>query len=304
MTKPKNTATDASVARTSQASPGLDEKNVASQLVAATDVQVMQAAELHQLVGQIKAAHFMETVSGLLIAKNYVQARDLLGKLGQVTVRGKDGKPETVSGMERFCELVMPYSARRCRQIVQAVETMGESLYEQAERIGFQVRDYAALRALPPDDQDVVKQAMNSGSREEVVGLLKELASRNEALRAKAVEAEKDLATKDRIIAKDAQRRHADEAEKSRIEAERSIESTALDRVHHNERQWLRATELFTVEADVLMNSPHETVCEANRQALKRVSERFNDMLKKANIRLDPPKAAALATAANESDGS
>ena len=49
---------------------------------------------------------------------------------------------------------------------------MGDTLFEQAERIGFRTRDYAALKALPSEDQALVKQAIETGTREEVIDQL------------------------------------------------------------------------------------------------------------------------------------
>ncbi|MDP2008212.1 MAG: hypothetical protein Q8K45_21280 [Rubrivivax sp.] len=174
--------------------------NLASQVMSAASVETMQAAEIYKLVGRIETAHFMETVSGKLIAQAYVQARDLLGKMGEITVRGSGGEWKRVSGMEEFCDLAMPVSARRCRQIVAAIEVLGGDLYEQAERIGFRARDYQALKALPNDDQALVKQALDGGDKDAVLDLLTELAARNDALRKQADTDKKALAAKDKVI--------------------------------------------------------------------------------------------------------
>lgn len=173
----------------------------AANAISAIDYAVAESAELFKLVGRIEASHFLETVSARLIAECYQRAKGELNRIKHLRVPGPDGKPETVSDIERFCELVMPVSARRCRQIVAAIDTLGTDLYEQAERIGFRARDYQALKALPADDQALVKQALAGEGREQVLDLLTELAARNMALRERAERAQEDLQAKDDLIA-------------------------------------------------------------------------------------------------------
>lgn len=172
----------------------------AADTLGAVNLAIAQSAELHKMVGRIETAHFMETVSAKLIAETYLKAKALLGEVGSVTVIGPTGKTETVSGMEQFCELAMPVSARRCQQIVSSIELLGPALFEQAERIGFRARDYQALKALPSDEQALVTRAMESGSKDDVLDLLTELAGRNEALRKQAELDKKSLAAKDKVI--------------------------------------------------------------------------------------------------------
>ncbi|MBX3634730.1 MAG: hypothetical protein KF683_04985 [Rubrivivax sp.] len=164
------------------------------------EAAVLDTAELYKLVGRIEVAHFTETVSGKLMAQAYLKAKEEFKKINSLAVTDRNGQRKHVSGLEEFCDAVMPISARRCRQIVEAIGTLGEELYEQAERIGFRARDYQALRALPADDQEVVKQALTTESREQVIDLLTELAARNQQLRQRVEQAADDLAAKDDLI--------------------------------------------------------------------------------------------------------
>lgn len=178
----------------------LAEANAASQVMSAADMQVVAEAGLYRLVGRIEAAHLVETVSARVIAQAYLEARSLLGELGSIAVRDASAGVKRVSGLEEFCDAVMPVSARRCRQIVADYQLLGEQLYEQAERMGFRARDYQALKALPSDDQAAVKKALEGGSREETIDLLTELAARNDALRKKAAEHDKFMKAKQKVI--------------------------------------------------------------------------------------------------------
>jgi len=174
----------------------------AADVLSATQQQVLHAAEIYRMVGRIETAQFIETVSGRVMAETYLKAKAILGKTGSIMVINKAGKPETVSGLDAFCAAVMPISARRCQQIVAAIDTLGVELYEQAEQIGFRARDYQALRALPDDQQAVVKRAIEAGDLNAAVDIVHELAARASAMQEKLTDAEKKAAAKDKVIAK------------------------------------------------------------------------------------------------------
>ena len=81
---------------------------------------------------------------------------------------------------------------------------LGGDLYEAAERIGFRNQDYRALKALPADDQEVIKQAMAADDRDQVLDLLQEMAARHAsekaALTAQAAEATETSEARDAVI--------------------------------------------------------------------------------------------------------
>lgn len=189
----------------------------AADLLSATEQQVLEAAEVYRMVGRIEAAQFLETVSGRVMAETYVKTKALIGKTGSIIVCDRTGQVGNVSGMEAFCEAVMPISARRCRQIIAAIDTLGVELYEQAEQIGFRARDYQALRALPDDQQAVVKRAIEAGDLNAAVDIVHELASRNSALQNKLTDSEKTAGARTKVIAsKDETINRMQEAEERR----------------------------------------------------------------------------------------
>lgn len=61
-------------------------------------------------------------------------------------------------------------------QLAYNLNLLGPELYEQAEKIGFKVRDYQALKALPSDEQEIVKQALEAQNKESAVDLMQEMA--------------------------------------------------------------------------------------------------------------------------------
>lgn len=162
----------------------------AADMLSATENQVLDSAEVYRMVGRMETAQFIETVSGRVMAETYLKVKALIGKSGSITVRTRTGERKQVSDMDSFCDAVMPITARRCRQIVAAIDTLGVELYEQAEQIGFRSRDYQALRALPDDQQAVVKRAIEAGDLHAVADIVHELAARNSTMQHKLVEAE------------------------------------------------------------------------------------------------------------------
>lgn len=136
----------------------------AAQLAASVATQDV-ARWLHaaQASGRMQAAAFLETVSSRLIAKTFEDVRHSKSYVGMPFVH-PDGKTETVSTLDQFCELVLGKSSRRCRQLLDNLELLGDDLYETAEQIGLGQRDYNALKALPADDQAVIKQALEEGA--------------------------------------------------------------------------------------------------------------------------------------------
>lgn len=157
-------------------------------------------AELYRAVGRIEAAHFLETVSSRMIGEAYLTARTLIGKLGAVTVPGTAGGMKRVSSLEEFCDAVMPVSHRRCRQIAQAMHTLGTDLFEQAEQMGLGHRNYVAIRALPHDMQGEVKAAIASGDKDRVLTVLEELAVRNASLQADGDDLRNTLLARQKVV--------------------------------------------------------------------------------------------------------
>lgn len=197
----------------------------------AAERQALELNEINRMCGRIDTAHFMETVSGRVMAETYLRVKALIGALGTIPVKTRTGERKLVSGMEEFCEAMMPVSARRCRQIIAAIDTLGTDLYEQAERLGLRARDYQALRALPGEEQEVVKRAIEAGDLATAVEIVHDLAARNGALKQKLVDASKDVAAKDRVIAKKSQQLdaliEAEERRRSRSGVELEQDQTA-----------------------------------------------------------------------------
>ncbi len=97
-----------------------------------------------------------------------------------------------VSDLEEACELLFGKTYRTCLRIAQKYESLGPELFESAERLGLRAKDYRALRALPSDDQALIKTTIAEATdRDSVTDLIGELTERHA----------KKLAEKDKAIA-------------------------------------------------------------------------------------------------------
>ncbi len=106
--------------------------------------------------------------------------------------------------LEEFCRVKLGKSYRRLQELSQNLNMLGSDLYESAEKIGFRAKDYRALKALPAEEQEVVKQALASEDKDEVLGILEDMVARHVAEK-KAAKKEKeglqaDLAARDKLL--------------------------------------------------------------------------------------------------------
>ncbi len=129
-------------------------------------------------VGRIQASLVNATVAERIVAESY---RDIAKskRYEGMPYKTPDGETRHVASMAEFCQVFFGHSQRRCQELATNLATLGADLYEVGEKIGLGQRDYNALRALPADDQAVVKAALAEGSdKSAVLDLLNELASR------------------------------------------------------------------------------------------------------------------------------
>jgi hypothetical protein len=156
---------------------------------------VLDAEEIFRDLGRIETAAFYATVSDSLLAQTYQKIKKNKS-YKNIPYIDSDGKPRQIASLEEFCEVKLGKSARRIQELVQNLNALGSDLYESAEQIGFRAKDYRALKALPAEEQEVVKAALASESKDEVVDILQDMAARHQAEK-EAVKKEKEDMTAD-----------------------------------------------------------------------------------------------------------
>ncbi|MBC17113.1 MAG: hypothetical protein CL942_08680 [Desulfovibrio sp.] len=162
---------------------------------AAVDQAVMDAEEVHTALGRIEGLEFLRRVGDVAIAQIFAEVRKSKKYKG-LPYKDENGHLRHVADFEEFCSVKLGKSYRRCHELAQNLNMLGSDLYESAETIGFRAKDYRALKALPPEEQEVVKTALASDSKDEVVDILQDMAARHQAEK-EAAKKEKDDLTAD-----------------------------------------------------------------------------------------------------------
>lgn len=128
--------------------------------------------------GRVQTALVIGNVSSRIIAEQYaVIAKSSIYE--GIPYTAPDGSAKRVSSLNEFCEVFFGKCARRCQQLASNLDLLGPELYESAEKLGLGQRDYNALKALPADEQVVIKQALAEGAdKESVVGMLTAIVER------------------------------------------------------------------------------------------------------------------------------
>lgn len=173
---------------------------------ATQDIEREAAFEAARALGQIESARF----SGLCAEKVMIETFLKLKKnkaYRAIEYRDGSGNLRRCADLEEFCERYLGASYRKVKELADNYHLVGAELFEQSERLGFKRNDYRDLKALPADDQEVIKQAMSADAdRDTILGLMQELAARHAsekaALTAKATEADETAEARSDVIAK------------------------------------------------------------------------------------------------------
>lgn len=228
----------------------------AQNTMATVDQAVMDMASVSEALGKIKAAEFFRRVGDIVTAQTFIDLRNSK-KYKDYPIKDAEGNIRRCQNFEEFCQLAFGKSYKRCFELSQNLHLLGPDLYEAAEAVGFKARDYQALKALPQDEQDIVKQALAAESKEQVLDILQDLAARNQserqAMKKQAEDMKGDLDARDKLL-----------ADKSEKLDKVSLDLEKLKSLPPNKREVLRleqeqeaAKQLTTavIEAQVAINA-------------------------------------------------
>jgi hypothetical protein len=135
--------------------------------------------------GRLQALQFMTAVSESAIAQAFAQVRRDKSYIG-MPYRDADGSLGAVTTLDEFCRQFLGVGYARCAELADNLHLLGPALYEQAQQIGWKTKDYRALRALPADDQEAVREALEDGDRDAALTVLSELVARHRQARESA----------------------------------------------------------------------------------------------------------------------
>lgn len=133
-------------------------------------------------IGRLEALDFMATVANSALVSIYDNVKK--SKAWQHLRNPKSGDGRHFESLEEFCEVKLGKSYRRMRELSSNRRMIGADAYEQAEKIGLRQVDYNAIRALPEERQDAIREALADGA---------ELAAVQDALRSLAIRDQADI---------------------------------------------------------------------------------------------------------------
>lgn len=194
------------------------------------DLEREAAFEAAKTIGQIEALLFSATVAEKAIVETFLKLKENKA-YRSIQFRDADGNLRRVADLGEFCERFLKKSYRRVQEMASNYHLIGADLYETAEQIGFRQKDYTALKALPADDQAIIKQAIAADDRDQVIDLLQEMAARHAsekaALQAEATEAKDTAEARDQVVRKKEQR--LNELEEENHKLKRRVQTTTPD---------------------------------------------------------------------------
>lgn len=180
------------------------------------------AAAALMAVGRIQGLDLVRRVTDVAAAQAFETLAASKAYRG-IPYTDEQGQPAVCETLDQFCAHFLGRGYRRMAELRGNLHTLGAELYEAAERVGFKARDYAALRALPADDQEAVRLALADGDSDprRALDVLTDLLTRAGA-RALEAEAAREAAEGERDEAR------ANYQAASKIAGERSAELARL----------------------------------------------------------------------------
>ncbi len=129
-------------------------------------------------IGRIQALDFMATIANTTAIAIYENVKK--SKTYRFIVNPESATHRHFESFDDFCRVKLGKSDKRMRELVANRNLIGQDAFEQAEKMGLRQVDYNAIKALPQPDQELIRQAVEeSSSRDEVLGLLQELAAKH-----------------------------------------------------------------------------------------------------------------------------
>jgi len=223
---------------------------------AVADTAVLAFADVYTALGRIQAASFFARIGNIAAAQFAAQVREGKKYKG-MPYNDTEGNRKYISTFDEFCEVFLGKTGRYVRELVSNLHTLGTDLYEAAEKTGFRATDYAALKALPAAEQEIVKTALAAESKDQVLDILQDMAARHQSERAamkkQTEDLQADLDARDKLLAD-----KGDKLDKTQMELEKlkslppaKAEVLRLER----EQEAAKGLSLAVVEAQAAINA-------------------------------------------------
>lgn len=144
----------------------------------ALDIGALEQAGALIQIGRIQMADFNQKMNRVAAAREFQQMRESNG-YKDLPYRDASGNVRRVADVDEFCEVFLGRSYRSVAEDAQNLNLLGDELYEHALALGLTTRNFREIRSLAQDDQALVKEAIESKSREAVIEILETVVTKH-----------------------------------------------------------------------------------------------------------------------------
>lgn len=187
----------------------------------AIDQAILDQGATMVRTGRIQAYQFVSKLGRVAAVREFQTIRDSGGYKG-VAYRDKEGNLRHTVDLDEYCEVFLGRSYKSLYEDAKNLNVLGEELYEGALSLGLTSRDFRDIRRLPPTEQELVKEAIEAKSREQVIEIMESLVAKHakekETLAKQITSLSADLEASRKIAAKRAEEKHALEEQLHRKE--------------------------------------------------------------------------------------
>ena len=151
-------------------------------------------------IGIVNLARIQKNISAVAEIKAFERINKSKA-FRHIEIPGPDGVPRLAENIDDFCRVVFGgrgYKAMSDQK--QMLDNLGEETYESATRIGLNRAQLRLLINLPEDTRSAVEEAMQAGSKSDVVTLIQSLANQLDEAKAKAEELKFEVAAKEDVL--------------------------------------------------------------------------------------------------------
>lgn len=220
----------------------------------ATAVEVGVRADIFRL-GQMVGARQMNDLAMKFLAAADISLFEEISKdkvYKHLPIRFPDGNLRPAENIQEFCKVFFGTTYSVMAENRKALDVLGSESYEIAKNLGLKRTQLRLLINLPEDTRSVVEEAMQAGSKSDVVTLIQSLANQLDEARAKTDELKADAVAKEAVS-----------ANKSKIIDDLRAREFGFQRLPHDEQ-----VDALLAEATRMTNAALTAISGRLRQAL------------------------------------
>lgn len=158
--------------------------------------------KIGQQVGALQATRMWSTAFRAAELKMFSELRALPVETVRKIPIQVDGSLRRAERASELCELVFGRSYSKLAEEAQNLGVLGDDAYELATGLGLNRSNLRAVRALPPEKLEVVRNAISSGSaKSEVLAVIEDLAEKVQKAEDTTAETKAEVAAKEKLLA-------------------------------------------------------------------------------------------------------